>query len=109
MTKSVDYIEIFCNQVLKYKEQLIVAADQSIDENQRHEILSGIAKLNEYKTIICRQFQLLMDADPAINQELLQKSFDLLDAILLGFVDGFIGEVQVNKFINFRPIENYTI
>jgi hypothetical protein len=110
MTEFVNYPKMFSDQMLRYKEQLIVAIDQSTDESQRQEILSGIDKLTEYETIILQRFDLLLAIDPEINRELVHKSGDLIHKILRGFVaDGFINKVEVDKFINFRPIENYTI
>jgi hypothetical protein len=110
MTEFVNYPKIFSDQMLRYKEQLNVAIEQSTDESQRQEILSGIDKLTEYETVIRRRFDLLLTIDPEINKELLHKSIDLIDKVLRGFVaDGFINQAEVDKFINFRPIKNYTI
>ena len=107
MIKSVNCLESFQNQIVECKEQLIVAADLATDNCQRQEILAGIAKLTEYETVICQRLHLLMNIDPNISQLLIDKSFDYICGSVQGLVEGSVNEIEDDKFINFRSIENY--
>jgi len=102
-------LELFHKHIQSIRHELDCMIDQSENNRSTQELNLAIEQLNSYETVINQQFQLLISIDPSVDDRVLNSVIIKINGLVTVFKESFVTNKQSDKFINYLPIENYTV